>query len=315
MASAGFNPTARVLNPPEPPDYLSNAVLQSLSRPPFEKYSWGAFATFVFGGLTFGLLPLLMAMRRHREYILTERDQLHHLSDWLRIQFTGAAGALPEIPEEIDRGIQPFYLLSMLSGFVTLWIVLSHTFHGGWKYGELVRVAYGTPWMLIATWQRIGSPWLDWLVPAMTAGHLSHWLMGVMHSINSRRYVRKFNGVALQVGLSPVELPALSLGFRPLWVVGAILFLALHAPWAAVMMLAGASQRRYIRLDGMKIRLALAQRVRDILAVKRPLAAVPVSAALRNRCRDDQCRAALPVLAKFCPRCGRRVTEEVDRIA
>lgn len=312
MSTAGFNPTVRLLNPPDPPDYLSNAVLQSLSRPPLERHSWGAFATFLLGGLSFGILPLLWAMRRHKQAILTERDQLHHLSEWMKLQCGENAHPLTKSPEEIDRGIRLAYLIAIVSAFFALWIVVSHLTRGG-SYLQLLDFVYEHPRR--GRWYGPSTEWLKWLGPTLLLGQLSHWTMGLVHSVNARQFVRRFNEVAVREGFAPVAMPDISFGLRPLWIFGAIIFLVLGAPWAAVMMLAGASQRRYIRHSGMRMRLALAQRVREVMTARKPLAAVPVSATLRHRCRDEKCRAPLPAPARFCPRCGRRVTEEVNRVA
>jgi len=310
-----FQPTKTLLSPADPPDYLSNAVLQSLSRPPLERYSWGAFTTFLFGGLSFGILPLLFAFRRGRQYRLVERDQLLHLCEWMRVQCPETAQPLPRKPEEIHSDAAIWFVIGIGSAMLTLWILLSHQIHAGWSFRDLLKVAYGTPWQSLLNFSRVGDVWLDRLLPTMFIGQLAYWWTFVSQSLTARAFARRFNDFAQTEGLASVTIPEVSLGLRPLWLVGAVLFLSAHAPWGAVMMLAGAAQRRYIRHSSTQFRLELAQRVRDVMAVKRPLAKVPVATNLRTRCRDGKCRSPLPATARFCPRCGKRVTERVDRVA
>jgi|GEM_PF-1546106 len=313
--SAGFLPTRTLLTPADPPDYLSNAVLQSLTRPPLERYTWGAFGTFFFGALSFGILPLLFPLRRQRQFHLIERDQYFHLSEWMRLQCGDNASDLPESHDEINRNAGVPFIVGIASAFVTMWIVLTHIIHSGWSFGDLLRLAYGTPWTILVNVGRSGDIWLDRLVPTMLIGQIAYWFNGLLQSRSTRRFAERFNLLAKKEGFAPVSVPALSFGLRPLWMVGALIFISLHAPWGAVMMLAGASQRRYIRHESMNLRLQLAQRVRDVMAVKRPLTRVPVSTSLREKCNDEKCRSPLPATARFCPRCGKRVAEKVDRVA
>lgn len=312
---SGFQPTKTLLTPADPPDYLSNAVLQSLSRPPLERHSWGAFTTFLFGALSFGILPLLFPLRRGRQYRLIERDQLLHLSEWMRVQNPETARSLPLSHDEIHRDASIPFMIGIGSAFVTFWILSTHFIQAGWSFRDLLKVAYGTPWQSLLSVTRSGDVWMDRLLPIMLIGQLAYWWTFVSQSLSARDFARRFNEFAKEEGLAPVAIPEVSLGLRPLWMAGAILFLAAHAPWGAVMMLAGAAQRRYIRHSSRQFRLELAQRVRDVMAVKRPLAKVPVATNLRTRCRDDRCRSPLPATARFCPRCGKPVTEKVDRVA
>jgi hypothetical protein len=305
---SGFQPTRTLINPPDPPDYLSNAVLQSLSRPPLERYTWGAFATFLFGALSFGILPLLFPLRRGRQYRLIERDQLLHLSDWMRSRHSpspgtpgegrGEGSSLPLKHDDIYRDATIPFLIGMASAFVTFWILTTHLFQG-WGFRELYRVAFGTltPW---------GDVWLNRLLPIMLIGQFAHWWTIVSLSRSARHFARRFNDFARTEGISPVAIPEIAIGLRPLWLLGSIVFLAAHAPWGAMMMLAGAAQRRYINHTARQFRLELAQRVREVMSVRQPAAKVPVATSLRERCRDEKCRSPLPPVAKFCPRCGRR---------
>lgn len=312
---SAFQPTKTLLTPADPPDYLSNAVLQSLSRPPPERYTWGAFTTFLFGALSFGVLPLLFPFRRGRQFRLIERDQLLHLSEWMRQQNPQTAATLPMKHDDIHRDASVWFFIGLASAFVTMWIVASHVLQGGWRVVDLLHIVYGTQRQSIWPQGSFGDVWLDRLLPVMLVGQFAYWWTFVSQSLGGRAFARRFNEFAKAEGLAPVAIPEVSLGFRPLWITGAIIFISLHAPWGAVMMLAGGAQRRYIRHTSTQLRLELAQRVRDVMAVKRPLAKVPVATHLRHTCRDEKCRSPLPAVAKFCPRCGKKVTEAVDRVA
>jgi hypothetical protein len=74
------------------------------------------------------------------------------------------------------------------------------------------------------------------------------------------------------------------------------------------MMLAAAAQRRYTKRIGAATRVKLMQSVREIMHLRRPDMPTPMPVMLLRTCPSERCAAKLPPGAKFCPRCGTRVS-------
>ena len=102
---------------------------------------------------------------------------------------------------------------------------------------------------------------------------------------------------------------------HPLWIMGAVALLAMGAAWGVPLMLAGAVQRRYISRTSARVRAEAADRVRTILLLRRPVMRVPPFARPTILCRTPNCRAAIPMLASFCARCGARAGTVISDVA
>ena len=85
--------------------------------------------------------------------------------------------------------------------------------------------------------------------------------------------------------------------------------------WGLPLMLAGAVQRRYISRTSARGRAEAADRVRTILLLRRPVARVPSFARATILCRNERCRAPIPLLANFCARCGARAGTVMSDVA
>src|SRR3954471_18110984 len=84
------------------PNLLAGGVLVSLSRSWGDGGAWGAVRSFIFGGITFGIVPLIVWTKRFRHFIDVEQQLLWHLAEWMRLR-TGSAEArqLRDLSERI----------------------------------------------------------------------------------------------------------------------------------------------------------------------------------------------------------------------
>ena len=146
---------------------------------------------------------------------------------------------------------------------------------------------------------------------ALSLAYFFCWLQVQLHAADVRRYVRRFNAIAAEEGLSPISPPVLGIGIYPKWIVGAIIMVWLNAVWGIPMMLAGAVQHMYASYTSPATRGQLAYRVRAMLLNQRPQMNVPMPMRLRGACDNSKCMAPLPKDARFCPRCGSRVVDNV----
>ncbi len=148
----------------------------------------------------------------------------------------------------------------------------------------------------------------------LSIGFALHWFQLLIHAANVRRAVRAFNGLAIAEGLPPVREPR-GVGLRPIWLAAALIMMTANAVWAIPMMLAGGMQRRYASVTGPALREAVADRLRDLLRVRRPIMRVPMPISLPRKCPNAVCRGPMGRIANFCPRCGTHVGPEIDELA
>jgi hypothetical protein len=148
----------------------------------------------------------------------------------------------------------------------------------------------------------------------LTAGYAIHWLQLLLHSSNVRHAVRAFNDLAITEGLPPVREPR-GVGLRPVWLAAALVMMTANAVWAIPMMLAGGMQRRYASVTGPALREAVADRLRDLLMIRRPVMRVPSAVSFPRTCPNQTCRSPMNRIANFCPRCGMHVGPEIDELA
>jgi hypothetical protein len=95
-------------------------------------------------------------------------------------------------------------------------------------------------------------------------------------------------------------------GYRPLTVVGAIVFGAVGAWWGIPMLLAASAQSRYTLLTRRSLAVQFADRLSKRDAPPR---------TFERRCATPGCQAVLPPPAKFCPTCGAAVpTPMLDQV-
>ncbi len=144
----------------------------------------------------------------------------------------------------------------------------------------------------------------------MAAVFACQWAQVHLHARAVRSFLDQFNRLAIHEALAPTFLPHVGIGLRPVWLVGAAAMIAIGSPWGAVMMLAGAVQRRYGRAISPVVRQSLANRLREMASLRGPMLRAPTLRvaqavpAADNRCAAERCQSPLPAGARYCPRCG-----------
>jgi hypothetical protein len=153
----------------------------------------------------------------------------------------------------------------------------------------------------------------------LSAAYFCQWLQVQLHARSVRKLLDVFNEVVIDEALAPVFLEPVGFAVGLLWLSAGVLLIALGAPWGVCFMLAGGVQSRYTRRVSPRLRAQLAQRVRDMMLLRRASPAPPAPADgrgyTRTRCETPGCRIPLPASAKFCPRCGARSAGPVDQVA
>jgi hypothetical protein len=302
---SNFSPTS----PPAPrPDTLAGAVLNSLARPITNIFSWGLLRTVFLGAITFGIAPLFALSKRLRHSTSLERAQLWHLAEWVRTNCGEDAAPLAQAAEQIR--LRPILsALPPLCGLVALFGLIFASLQYEPSFDALLNSTYG---YFQASARDFAPPWADtifaaWAIP-LGVGYISLWLAMQIQQNAVRRFVRMFSVVAQREGASEVPTPRPSLGLRPLWLGAGIVLSLGGAIWAIPMMLAAAAQRRYTKRIGAATRVKLMQSVREIMHLRRPDMPTPMPVMLLRTCPSERCAAKLPPGAKFCPRCGTRVS-------
>jgi hypothetical protein len=308
---SAFTPTQVTLEPPSRPDNLSAAVVHSLSRPITGKTSPNVVLSFVFGALSFGIVPLIYWPRRFGRFVVAEQQQYWHLVEWLRIR-TGDEEAAKLRDSVRDTGpiattwVVPTILIALLvMKFVSIFNVpvfaLSHLldvtyFAGPWigpHYGQSYYRGIGHGPALYGIWNA-----------CLLLAYGSHWLHVQQHASDVNRLIRRLNMILMKQHLPPVPLFSIGIGFRPLWFAAGLIGLAHGAFWAIPACFAGALHQRYVRKTSTRIRGELAQRVNMLLQQQRPAINVPMPHGFRTVCRNEKCGKIVPAGARFCPRCG-----------
>ena len=88
------------------------------------------------------------------------------------------------------------------------------------------------------------------------------------------------------------------LALGPVWVVAGVLLCWFNAWWGIPLVLAGATQRRYLLAASPRLQRALSAQAHDAVT----LAASGLPGA--RFCPTPHCGNRLPAAARFCPRCG-----------
>lgn len=307
-----FNPTISQLDPADRPDSLSIAVLHSLSRPIYGRIAWGPVKSFILGGISFGILPLLLWPRAFAKFVIAEQQQYWHFLEWLHIR-TGDADAA-ELRDTLRNAAPPASL-----SLVPLVLIAIGVF--------CMSGMYFPPGFTIHHVLSISQPWLN--DPFRAAYRPSHYLFGVRqfeiwticlciaygaHWLHVRQHVtdinfllRRLNPILVRQHLPPVPYYSVGLGLSPLWVIAGLVGFGSGAIWAIPAALAGAIHQRYCRRTSTRIRSELALRVSTALNRQRPAVDVPIPHGFRQVCKNQLCEQILPDGAAYCPRCGNRV--------
>ena len=317
------HPNLRSTDDPQGPDYVAGALLHGLARPVHEKLSWGFLQTMFLGVLSFGTLPILIWRKRFRQYITLEQQQLWHLADWLRSNSKDPQTAELLKQSEALRPNADLRLLSSLClAFLAIIFFTQLRDYHRFLWDALLDCTYRYPmhrFHRLLLFQRVGPDvafrlYNTWVL-ALSGAYVCHWLQVQLHAIDLRKFIRRFNSVAVAEGLTPMTALMPGWGLGPLWIIGAIILAVTGSMWGIPMMLAGAAQRRLVRFASTGNRAAMAHRMRAMLLARRPHLTVPMPVYLRSACENPSCRAPVQSDARFCARCGSRVVPPLHRMA
>jgi len=315
LIMSAFPPTQWTVQPQGRPDNLSAAVLHSLSRPIAGRMAWGPLKSFVLGGLSFGILPLISWPRRFGKFVVAEQQQLWHLVEWLRIR-TGDDDAAKLRDSVRDTGAIPTLRLVPLAMLIVLAInFLPWLDASGFHRTQILGVTYyADPWLghpiRFGHWNRRSIDWFGlynvWVI-CLSVAYFSHWLHVHQHVSEVNRLLRRLNPILLRQHLPPMAQYGVGIGLRPFWLLAGFIGAAFGAWWAIPAALAGAVHQRYCRRTGNRIRSELALRASALLQQQRPAIDVPTPNGFRVLCKNPLCAKSLPGPASFCPRCGSRL--------
>jgi hypothetical protein len=261
--------------------------------------------------LTLGLGPAVGWATSFGRFVAAEREQFTRFADWLRrhsirpeadaVRAAAAAmGVHPLLTALPAAAVAGMFAVFSAFGINELSGVLRHTY-----LFPLLSPKYVYNW----SW-----PFIAWNA-GLALAYLSQCLVIFLHRLDVQRFVSCFNELARVEGLSPIRLSppqrtvpgsllvSLILFLGPEWLlVTMVLLFFCHAPSGLALALTGVERSYYLRAIDPAVRTALAQRVTDMVLLRKR----HTSPTLRvfGRCRRDGCGAPLPELARFCPRCG-----------
>lgn len=293
-------------------DGVARALVQGLERPDPRLKPWGALGSLVAGFLSLGAAPILLWHDRFRDFVDEERRQLRRFADWLRLHSARPETMDLRVAGE-DLGCRPLLsALSILSVVAVLVVFVASLGEGRAVIEEVVRHTYGfqnhEDWTLpLSGPQRLFAAWTI----GISAAYLFHWVQVQAHAADVRRFVRYANRILKAEGMARVPVPRVGIGLSFLWLVAAIVLASQGAFWAPALAVAGGAQQRYMAGESVRVRRALAARLRELHRID----ALPARAATSGRrCPHVRCLAPLPVQSRFCPRCGHNVDPDAARV-
>jgi hypothetical protein len=288
-----------VIDPEPLPDHLAGAVLRTLKR----RRLLGPAPGLLLGGaaafLTFGLFPILTWQSKFRKVVKRERTQFEHLLQWLATR--GLA-----ISDELERSVHVMRPTKLPLVISILVMILQMSMWNS-QFGQIgIERMFQRVYSL---WGATGHPQLYWTnaLGLIWIAYVVHWLSVRIYWMRVRRFMSLFNRELQRLGVRPVVMPRMGLGLRPVWTLAGLAFLVAGAPWGLVVMLAGGQQRRYTTGVGPAVADQLAEGMQRLIAVKYPGTMMPRMVSQDRRCGNSLCRAAFPVDARFCSRCGQPV--------
>jgi hypothetical protein len=287
-------------------DLLGVSVLRALQREFKDRFSLGWFRTFAGAVITFGVLPFFSLSRRFRDYISFERQQMVHLSDWLRKHHDSReTEALQDLTRRL-RFREGFHLV----GLVIVLAVVGMLVLGAqpvWPRNLLAVTYWARPWS--RTWHYDSTLFIWWNV-GLGVAYLMHFFQVSTYIAGFRRCVEQFNTVGARLDIAPVSVPDLGLGTNVVWFACALLMAWGGALWVVPLTFAGLLQRRYATRSAIKTRGEMADRMRLLLLRRRENperwngSEGPDYRVHLAKCSQPLCQAPVPMGATFCPRCG-----------
>lgn len=299
-----FNPSSAAFDPPDLPELLPAALVMALSRPVARKLAWN-LPRMCLAALTGGLLPLPLLSRRFANFAAGESQHLLHLAQWLGLDSADPEPAQLLPLARFDRPRRHAAAVWLLTGLAAVAAVRFFALQNVSLYGWIDLLTSGA-------WTRhtggdlpAGALHAARLFAAAIGAASLVWLWQVRdRAAQVRRYAQTLNRVLARRGLRPVRIGSTSWGLRPVWVAAGLIFCGAGAVWALPMFVAAAAHRDYMLRQSYPLRMALSQRVRQILYRRRPAVFVPTPPLPLERCAASRCRAKRPIGALHCPRCG-----------
>ncbi len=287
-------------------DLLGVSVLRALQREFKDRFSLGWFRTFAGAVTTFGVLPFFGLSRRFRDYISFERQQMVHLSDWLRKHHDSRE---TELLQDLTRRLrfrEAFHLVGLVIVLAVVgMLVLSAQPVSPRRLLELTY--WARPWN--PDRRSVSPVFIGWNL-GLGIAYLMHFLQVATYIADFRRCVEQFNSVGARLGIAPVKKPDVGVGMNVAWFAGALLMAWFGALWAAPLTFAGLMQRRYATRSAIKTRGEMADRMRVLLLKRRENperwtgTEGPDYRVHLAKCSQPLCQAPVPTGAGFCPRCG-----------
>ncbi len=312
-----FTPTQWTLEPPNVPDQLAQAVMQSMSRPIGKKRPWGPLKSLVLGGLSFGLLPLISWPRHFANFVVSEQRQFWHLVEWLRLR--GGEKDTDKLVNSV-RDTGPMGTIWLVPLVIFAVLAMNFLPWSGQQWGWLPNIFRSTYQLHRTWWQSAWAPAMPshlyrvWTI-CLGVAYVSHWLHVKQHIGDVKRMLWRINPILARHGQEPLSIIQAGVGLRPLWVAAAVIGAMWGAWWAIPAALAGSAHYHYTMSTSLSIRSELARRVHAMLLEHRPPMDVPTPHRFRAVCRNELCGKAIASEAAFCPRCGTPVTRSVDAVA
>jgi len=279
------------------------------AQPPIPSGStaWSVAASAMIGGFTFGILPALAWPQKFCDIAERESDRLRAPIRWAS-GIDNTKKTIDALNEARSR-TRPRVFLSVLCYALVFYIVAAIWMEfrrQPFSLDRLIEYTYGyAKYARHVAWisgDAYGSPFDPthgihtlWCL-TLSLAYGAQWLQVRLHRRSVGRFVKLFNRIVEPRGIQPVQMRE-SGGFRPLTVVGAVVFGALGAWWGIPMLLAASAQSRYTLLTRRSLALQFANRMSKSGEQR----------TFERRCATQGCGAVLPQPAKFCPQCGGRV--------
>ena len=295
------------------------ALVRDLSAP-VEPRSPSLVVGLALSFATFGIVPALLWPLRFAKFAHQQKRDLLRLAKWVSLNAPHpATKRLSEAAAGVEfRTILWVLALTCCAALGVVYLAVLPVTRGS---PDPWDVLFGSAFRSLSRRHPRGFDVLHvaWVL-GLSAAYFCQWLQVQLHARSVRKLLDVFNEVVIDEALAPVFLEPVGFAVGLLWLGAGVLLFALGAPWGICFMLAGGVQSRYTRRVTPRLRSLLAQRVRDMMLLRRPAPGRPAPAGdargyTRTRCETPGCRMPLPASAKFCPRCGVRSAGPVDRVA
>lgn len=270
-------------------DRLSEALLQSFSRPVSKPLYRGSVWTIILTAVTLGLWPLWKSVRWMRDFAAVREQRLWHLAEWFRVnrQDTDATQL-----QALASAIQPNAGIASAMRALTIISLISATT----QHGPVYHYLYQLP----TTEHERTFAGLICLTSLLLVVQL--WV----HQRQFHRYLAALNPLLARHHLAAIRDTSL-LSFNLLdWIGGAVLA-SQGAAWPIFTIVSIGLFRGYVRRS-LRVHAQIGDRVRDLLQADAPPVRLPLRSDFLDRCPNEKCGAILKNEADFCGRCGTQIS-------